>query len=259
MTTDELKLALWQGAGTSGDVTANLLEIGTRAEQAASAGAQLLVFPECFLTGYVTRSPMNIVADVSEETREELVQISAQTGLALIVGSYARLNDSLVNAAFVVDPEKGLIGTYRKQMLYGAWEKATFQRGKSPLTFTYRGWRIGLLICFDVEFPEIVRALARQGCDLVVVPTALMEPYDNVARHVIATRALENQMFVAYANRTGCESSNIYVGRSVIAGPNGAVIAQAGDDTEQMLLGNLSRAEAIAIREEFSYLDELGS
>ncbi len=83
----------------------------------------------------------------------ELARISRETDLCLVVGSYACGNGKLANAAHVFDPEKGLIGTYRKHMLYGPWEKGTFQRGTMPLTFTFRGWRVGVLICFDAESP----------------------------------------------------------------------------------------------------------
>ncbi|MFD1343052.1 carbon-nitrogen hydrolase family protein [Litorisediminicola beolgyonensis] len=258
MTVDGLRIALWQGGGTSGAVRDNLDEIAIRAGQASQEGAGLLVFPECFLTGYVTKSPHDIVEDVTENVTARLARISRETGLALVVGSYAKCNGRLSNAAFVFDPQKGLIGTYRKQMLYGDWEKGIFQRGTAPLTFTFRKWRIGLLICFDVEFPETVRHLARQQCDLIVVPTALMKPFEPVAQHLIATRALENQVFVAYANRTGTEGSQTYLGQSTVAGPDGKTIVAAEGAEECLLLADLYPGGIALARADFVYLDEIG-
>lgn len=259
MTAAGFRLALWQGAGASGAVRDNLDEVGRRARQAAKAGADILVFPECFLTGYVTKSPHRIVEDVTEEVMSALERIAAQNGVALVVGSYGKCSGRLCNAAFVMDPDNGLIGTYRKQMLFGDWEKGIFQRGTSPMTFTFRGWRIGVLICFDVEFPETVRHLARQRCDLVVVPTALMSPFANVATHLVPTRAMENQIYVAYANRTGTEASQTYVGRSIVARPDGTAIVAAEGDDECLLLADLAKDAITDVRADFTYLDEIGS
>jgi predicted amidohydrolase len=81
-----------------------------------------------------------------------------------------------------------------------------------------------------VEFPEATRALALAGADLIVVPTANMADYDFVARSLVPVRAYENQLFVAYANFTGPEGALQYGGLSVVAGPDGAPLAQAGRD-----------------------------
>jgi predicted amidohydrolase len=96
------------------------------------------------------------------------------------------------------------------------------------------GVRLGILICYDVEFPEAVRGLALHGADVVVVPTALMRPYEFVPRVLIPARAYENSVCVAYANHCGREDDLEYPGESCIVGPDGALLARAGDGEEMI-------------------------
>lgn len=90
------------------------------------------------------------------------------------------------------------------------------------------GIKIGILICYDVEFPEAVRALALAGAELIAVPTALIRPFDIVARTLVPARAFENQVYVAYAGMCGREGDQGYCGLSCIVGPDGQALARAG-------------------------------
>ncbi len=254
--TPHLRLGLWQAAGTPGDVAANMAEIA-RVARGAKGTLDLLVFPECFLTGYYSELPVGpVAAEVTPGVIADLAGLSAETAVALIVGSYEALPDGTANSAFVFAPEQGHVGTYRKQMPYGAWEKRTFQRGRSSFIFDYNGFRIGVLICYDVEFPECGRALARQGADLIAVPTAAMVPFDSVGRITVPARAIENHCFVGYANRIGHDAAHTYLGESCIVAPDGAVLARA-DGSKGLVTADLDRARRDAAREAFDYLDDL--
>lgn len=103
------------------------------------------------------------------------------------------------------------------------------------------GWKLGFLICYDIEFPENARRLALAGAELILVPTANMIPYDFVADVTIRARAFENQCYVAYANYCGQEDQIRYCGQSSIAAPDGSRIALAGLD-EALIIGTLDRA-----------------
>jgi predicted amidohydrolase len=162
----------------------------------------------------------------------------------------------LRNAAVVIDPTGAELGRYHKRALYGAWEKATFRPGGASLRFTCGDLSVGVAICYDVEFPEIIRAEARAGVDLVVVPTALMAPHDRVARQMVPVRAMENQVFLGYCNRTGTEGDLRFVGLSSIRGPEGEALAEAGAGDE-LLLARLDTAARDATRATFCYLDDL--
>jgi 5-aminopentanamidase len=134
-------------------------------------------------------------------------------------------------------------------------EQRLFTPGQQRVLHTIAGVRVGVLICYDVEFPEAVRALALEGAELIAVPTALMFPYTQIPKVLIPTRALENQIFVAYANRIGVEGDLKYCGLSTIAAPDGNVLAQA-DEAEALVVVNIERAAIAETRSIFAYLDD---
>lgn len=137
----------------------------------------------------------------------------------------------------------------------------TENRGKrhdtsQPLIFSCKGVKVGVLICFDVEFPERVRELATGGVELLVVPTALMEPYDKVTSLLVPARAYENGIFVAYANRVGSEEELTYLGGSCIVGP-GNHLARLGAQDVGLAFARIDTARIGVARAEVDYLGEM--
>jgi predicted amidohydrolase len=112
-----------------------------------------------------------------------------------------------------------------------------------------------MVICYDVEFPEAVRAAAVRGAELLLVPTALSQGFDSVPQVLLRARALESQLTVAYANHSGTEDGCEFLGGSVIAGPDGSLLAAAGTAPE-LLFAEVSAAAAREAREEVPYLRE---
>ena len=112
------------------------------------------------------------------------------------------------------------------------FENRCFKPGDSLVLAKLGGLSIGILICYDVEFPEAVRALTMAGADFIAVPTALMKPYCQIAHHVVPARAYENEIYIAYINRCGAESDLEYCGQSCIIGPDGNEIVRAGKNEE---------------------------
>ncbi|MFO7921450.1 MAG: carbon-nitrogen hydrolase family protein [Nioella sp.] len=251
-----LTLALWQGAGVSGDLPATVGMVAGIARNAADRGADLLVFPEGYLTGYHLPDLAPGDLDGVEDALDEVARIAAQTGLTLVMGTHLDTAEGLRNAAVVVSDAGTEMGRYHKRALYGAWEKATFAPGDGPLRFACGDFKVGVAICYDVEFPELIRAEARAGVDLVVVPTALMSPHSRVAAQLVPVRAMENQIFLGYCNRTGREDALDFVGLSSIRGPEGEALAEAGPEPE-LLLATLDPAKLIAARDAFCYLGDL--
>jgi predicted amidohydrolase len=115
------------------------------------------------------------------------------------------------------------------------------------------GWKLGFLICYDLEFPENARRLALAGAELILVPTANMIPFDFVADVTVRSRAFENQCYVAYANYCGHEGDIHYCGQSSIAAPDGSRIAQAGLD-EALIVAELDRQLMVDSRAANRYL-----
>lgn len=251
-----MKLALWQGAGVPDDLDATVAEVARVAAQASGQGADLLVFPEGFLTGY--HIPGLAPGDLPgvEAALAEVARIAARERLALVMGTHLDTPEGLRNAAVAFTGDGEEIGRYHKRALFGGWEQATFRPGSTTLRFDCGGLRVGVAICYDVEFPELIRAEAQAGCDLVVVPTALMAPHDRIARQVVPVRAMENQIFLGYANRSGHEPDLDFVGLSCICGPMGEVLGRAGEAAE-LVLAELDRATIARARDEACYIDDL--
>ena len=161
---------------------------------------------------------------------------------------------AVYNAVRLVGRDGQGLANYRKCHLFGDLDRAMFRAGAGPSALVdLGGVRIGLLICYDVEFPESVRLLALAGADLVAVPTALMDPFEVVARTVVPARAVENQVFLAYANRCGREGDLRYCGQSCVVGPDGADLARAGRG-EELILADLDLERLAASRRDNTYL-----
>lgn len=225
---------------------------------AASQGAELLIVPEASLTGYnITSEEAKAVAlDANGEVLSRVAEICRQSGMAVAIPHVERDTDTLYNAVQLIDSEGRTLVRYRKTHLWGELDRSLFAAGQdlAPVV-EWRGWRIGLLICYDVEFPEAVRRLALEGAELVLVPTALMKPYTFVADHMVRVRAAENGVFIAYANYCGSENGLDYTGLSAIVGPSGEVLSRAAD-TPALLHAALDPAAISSARNSLPYLAE---
>ncbi len=238
-----MRLALWQSEGLQVDKAANLAALSRMAKAAAMAGAQIILCPECWLCGYnLTKEALTSAAEPQGgAAMREIAEIAAANAIAIAYGYAERDGDALYNSAAVMGP-RGLLGHYRKAHLFSAFEHERYTPGDcfAPL-FSYRGWRIGLLICYDVEFPEAMRGLALQGAELVLIPTALTPEYTAVPDRIVPARAVENQLFVAYCNHAGAQNGLEFLGGSCLAGPYGEKLAAAGAG-EALLVADISHA-----------------
>ncbi|WP_375432978.1 carbon-nitrogen hydrolase family protein [uncultured Friedmanniella sp.] len=253
-----LVVAGLQHPGRSGDVEANLAVLDGAARDARARGADLLITPEMFVTGYNIGDRVAALADPG--LVERVSRIAAGAGIAIVAGLPEPLaTGGVANTAVFVD-EHGLeVTRYRKTHLFADLDRALFVAGDVlPKPVEHHGVRISLLICYDVEFPETVRAAARAGADLVIVPTAQMEPFAFIAETLIPVRAWENQVYLAYVNRSGEEGDLRYVGRSSIAGPSGRVLdAVPADQPEGLVLATVDPAVVAQARQQNPYLDDL--
>lgn len=257
MTKAPLRLALLQMEAVAGDVGANLDRIAAAAEEAAAAGAGCLLAPELALTGYGAGAAIRDMAESADGAQvAALGAIAARTGIALACGFAEAADGAVYNSAAAVLPD-GTRHVYRKLHLYGDYEKGLFRPGAAaPAVFPLGGLKAGLLICYDVEFPETVRHLASSEADLILVPTALpaSEHAGFIARSIIPVRAFENQVFVAYANHAGRDAAFSYAGLSGIAAPDGSDLARAPATGTRLLIADLDPSAFGAARAANPYL-----
>ncbi len=253
-----LRIALYQGpGGVPASTDASLQSLDAAARRAAAQGARLLVTSELYLTGYALGERTAESAEEADGPGARAVAgIAARHGLAIAYGYPERAGDAVHNSVQLVGPAGETLAGYRKTHLYGGYETDHFTPGDELVVQAeLDGLRLGLLICYDVEFPEAVRAHALAGTELLVVPTALMRPYETVAHTLLPARAWENQLYIAYANRCGPEGDFSFAGLSCLAAPDGAVRARAGDG-EELLLAEADPALLAASRARNPYLHD---
>ncbi|MFJ8077703.1 carbon-nitrogen hydrolase family protein [Streptomyces sp. NPDC096176] len=250
-----LRTALLQSSGRPGSIAENLKVLDEAAGRAAAAGAGLLVCPEMFLTGYAIGDDVPKLAEPADGPGAAAVaEIAARHDVAVLYGYPERAGEVIHNSAQLIDASGARLANYRKTHLFGCFEQKWFTPGDRPVVQAdLDGIRIGLLICYDVEFPENVRAHALAGTDLLLVPTAQMHPFQFVAESLVPVRAFESQMYVAYVNRTGQEGEFEFVGLSCLASPDGAVRTRAGRG-EELVIGDVDPELLISSRENNPYL-----
>ena len=253
-----MRIALLQFQAEPGNVAANLAAIAKAGHGAKAAGAALLIAPELAVTGYGAGDAITALAEPRDGRQVQALRDSACTYDIAILTGFAELDgDTVYNSAVFVDGERTRV--YRKAFLYGGYEKGLFAAPAPQSCIVELGdLKVGVLICYDVEFPENVRRLAQAGADLVAVPTALpaSEHAAFIARNVIAVRAFENQVHVAYANHCGVDENFAYAGLSHVAAPDGASLAAAGTEP-CLLIADIEPAVYAAAREVNPYLDDL--
>lgn len=249
-----MRVALWQPAPHPLDPQGALARLDEALGRAAQAGADVLVAPEMLTSGYdISAADTRALAEPADgPTARRVRELSSRHGVAVAYGfpelglpdggaapaagpspgPSAGSGTPIYNSANLVDGERLLL-THRKMQLFGELDRARFTPGPSaPDVVCLRGRAVSLLICFDVEFPETVRAAAHTGADLVLVPTANMRGFEAVNRVLVPARAIENGVTVAYANWVGPEGGQDYCGLSAVAAPDGTAHwgAEHGED-----------------------------
>ena len=191
-----MRAALYQFAVT-GDVKENIACLKKAVKEAASEKADLIVFPECALSGYPSRDiPDSKSCDFNllSEGLKELKNLSEAHNIHILVGSIVH-EEKYYNRAYLLAPGKDA-EYYDKRALYG-WDEENFERGERKGIFNIGDLKIGVRICFEVRFPEYFRELYKAGCDLDIVlfndvsDTDDIDRYNLIKSHLI-TRAVEN-------------------------------------------------------------------
>lgn len=252
-----MRLAALQMVARPGDVAANLALIEDAAAEAARRGARLLVAPELALPGYGAGDAIPGLAEPSDGPQATaLSRIAREHDVAVVAGFAERAEGAVYNAALLARPD-GSRAVYRKCHLYGDYERSCFTPGdRMPGVLELDGLRLGILICYDAEFPETVRRLALAGAELIVVPTALPESAHAsfIAEKVMPVRAFENQVALVYANHAGSDGRFAYAGRSCIVMPDGRDAARASTSRAELLISDYDPSAYRASRHENPYL-----
>lgn len=251
-----MKLALWQTQPQS-DMTSALQSLSDTAKTAAENGAALLVTPEMYLGGYNIGAARTAAhSEQSARVVDDLKGIASAFDIAMVAGLSLPGQPRPYNACVAINSAGNELARYQKTHLFGEVDQAQFIPGAalSPV-FDLNGWKVALAICYDVEFPEMTRALALRGAEIVVTPTANMEPFDSVATRLVPARAEENGIYLAYCNYVGAEGQFTYNGLSCMVGPDGKDCVR-GAGTQSILYATLSRAALAQARQTQTHLSD---
>ncbi|WP_413736477.1 nitrilase-related carbon-nitrogen hydrolase [Sodalis sp. RH21] len=206
----------------------------------ALPAADLVVLPELALCGYDDPARIRRLALAQgEATLAKLAALAREKRQALAFGYAERGAAGLYNAMQVIDPLGRVLANYRKTHLWSGYETALFRPGDGLVSFGLAGLRFGMLICYDLDFPEAARAQAIGGLDCLLCISATTAGYDVVPRHVVPARAYENGCFVAFVNRGDTTGAFPCIGQSRLAGPDGGSITASANDGAAYLTGEI--------------------
>ena len=238
---DKIKLALAQISSKRENKEANLQKIETLTFKAKEQGADLAIFPELSLTGYVVRDQFYELAEtIPGPTVEKVEALAKKTGMHVIFGMpelSEKTRATVFNTAVFVGPE-GLIGKYRKMYLptHSVFEeKRYFRPGYQTAAFQTDLGNIGLCICYDLFFPEVLRLIRLKGAQLIVCISASPAVRRSYFEILTCARALENTAYLAYVNLAGVEDGLQFWGGSRLVSPAGDVLAKAKYDEEDFV------------------------
>ncbi len=233
------------------DPVANLLWVRGLASQARDRGAELLVLPEMFGTGFSMAAES--VARHASQINDVIQNLAQETGLAILAGFAEEESGSFFNSCSFYDPSGKELLRYRKIHPFSlAQEDKFYKPGDRIETVEWGGLRITPFICYDLRFPEIFRS-AVQETDLFCVLANWPAKRSFAWRSLLTARAIENQAYVLGVNRIGTASGQVYNGHSVLLDPMGEVLSHAVD-RQALIEGEVSADLVRDIRERFSFV-----
>jgi predicted amidohydrolase len=253
----KIALAVAQMDCITGDVTANLARIADLAAAARRLGAELVVFPECATTVYFLGDRLGAIAEPPDgQTSQRLAAIARDNALHLVVGTYTRDEGAVRNSQLLFGPDGTRLALYHKAHLFSS-EREVCRPGDRPVVVDTALGRIGLTICYDLIFPDYARRLVELGAEIIINSTNwIADSYQRevwgwtgpTAQSVAVTRALENGVVLAMADRVGREAlgeSLVFdsLGYSSVIGPSGRLLASVPSG-EGVAVARIDYAEA---------------
>jgi predicted amidohydrolase len=264
---EPLSVAAAQAEAVPGELAGNTVVAARLAARAADQGATLAVLPELFLPAYhppvlgADPAGTDLAADgdgrLADARLDPLRAVARDRGIVIVVGAAVRHPDRRRTCSSVVLDRTGTATVaYDKQHLCGPQEKALFTAGDRGATLVVDGWRLGLGICYDGCFPEHGRAAAADGALAYLCPSAYLTGSQHRRDVYYAARALDNTMYVVFANPVGGDPPWRFNGGSAVYEPEGRPLARAADAGEAVVVATLDPAEVARVRAEHPMLTD---
>jgi 5-aminopentanamidase len=217
----------------------------------------LVACPELFISGYGSFEKIKEYSENRDgKYANKIASLAKKTSTAIVYGYPEMRGDSLFNSAQLFDSKGISIANHRKKMLPPtADESKIFKPGQDNSIVSINGIKIAIVICYELEFPELIRELSMQDVQLIICPTGQSSNWPAAALYNCRTRAFENGIFVAYANSTGRLNDINFVGESKIIGPNGIDLVNA-EQGEKLICAEIDTDDILLVREKLPYLDD---
>ena len=235
-----MRALLAQLTATPGDVERNASRVVDSMERFPDV--EIAVFPELYLCGYAPSIVRSGARPPDSLELGMIAEAAARRRTAVVVGFAETRGADVFNSAACFDNTGELVAVYRKAQLFGA-ERDHFVPGEVLVVAALAARRVGILICFDIEFPELARSLAIAGADLLITPSANMSPYYGVHDLASRARALDNRVPHIYVNLVGRSNGFEFVGGSRAIGSDGQVLDEAPHRSEELIVANIPRPE----------------
>jgi predicted amidohydrolase len=247
------KIALAQISCQQADKAENLTKIRKTVARAKKQGAELVIFPELSLTGYVVRDEIYELAERIPGPSTKIMEDVAKKNQIHLVFGMPEISDkteaTLHNSAVLIGPE-GFIGKYHKMYLptHSIFEeKRYFRPGYQTAVFDTELGKLGLIICYDIYFPEVTRLTRLKGAELIVCISASPGVRRSFFEVLTVARAIENTAFLAFVNLAGIQDGLQFWGGSRLVGPSGRILVQAKYDEDDFVMGEVNYSDIRSI------------
>ncbi len=254
-----MKIAMAQLDCTVGEIDLNCSKITSFAVRAKEESCDLIVFPEMMDTGYEMRTVREVASSWKDSPFLTAQRAAAGSEIYLICGLSEREENKIYNSVAVFNPSGELIGKYRKMHLLSldqVNENQYIMAGDSPEMVQIGDMKCGLLICYDIRFPELSRYLTGEGTVALIVCSAWPLPRQNHWKTLTTARAIENQSYVVAANRVGTDGPLTFCGSSCIVDPYGISVVSGSEDREELLIGEVTLETVNSIRASMPVLED---
>ena len=212
-----------------GQVQANLDTILSCLKSLASEGVSLAILPEMFSSSFDNEN-LSQHAKKTQGVIEQLCAFAKQKYMAIAGSLPEQENGKIYNTMIFIDTDGMIKAKYKKLHLFRLTGEDRFYTAGDEIKIvdTSLG-RVGLMICYDLRFPELARSLSLQGAQMILVPAQWPRPRENHWQTLLKARAIENQLFMIGSNRTGTDDSLAFPGMSMIVDPLGNILSDAGE------------------------------
>lgn len=244
-----IRLALLQSNLFLGKSEANIVHLSSLLIKAMEKSPDVVILPEMWNTSYDLRNLKENADRDGCPSASQMSSLARKHSVNIIAGSISDIrNDKFYNSSYIFNRQGDLIERYDKIHLFGLMnEESYLSSGEKRAHFELDNVKCGLIICYDLRFPELSRTLALDGIDILFVPAQWPHPRLHPWRTLIQARAIENQMYVAAVNRVGKEGKASFFGHSMVVDPLGEIILE-GDEEESILVTDIDLQQVSKVR-----------